>query len=97
MFPTRGVDDSSVEQKPLNPQKMRKRIFQEENVAGRSRISIRGDAKLAKSQSTIAFAKKISRTIFLNPNHDYCVAETGYLADKAGPTAPDKEYTILGF
>ena len=25
---------------------------------------------------------------FYSPNHDYCIAETGYLADKAGPTAP---------
>ena len=34
-------------------------------------------------------------TLFLSPNHNYCVAETGYLADKAGPTAPDREYSIL--
>ena len=27
---------------------------------------------------------------FFNPNHDYCVAETGYLADKADPSATDR-------
>ena len=32
----------------------------------------------------------------LIPN-DYCVAEIGYLADKAGPSAPDREYPILGY
>ena len=35
---------------------------------------------------------------FFNPNHDYCVAETGYLADKDGPTAPDRECSLyIGF
>ena len=34
--------------------------------------------------------------VFFNPNHDYCVAKTGYLADKAGPLAPDREYSMLG-
>ena len=33
---------------------------------------------------------------FLNPNHSYCVAEAGYLAGKAGPLAPDREYSKLG-
>ena len=33
---------------------------------------------------------------FFNPNHDYCVAETGYLADKADPSATDREYSMLG-
>ena len=33
---------------------------------------------------------------FFNPNHDYCVTETGYLAEKAGPSAPDRMYLILG-
>ena len=33
---------------------------------------------------------------FFYPNHDYCVAETRYLADKAGPSAPDRDYSILG-
>ena len=40
--------------------------------------------------------KDIETTMFLNPNHDFCVAETGSLADKARPTAPDREYLILG-
>ena len=31
---------------------------------------------------------------FLYPNH--CVAEAGYLADKGGPTATYREYSILG-
>ena len=30
------------------------------------------------------------------PNHDYCIAETGSLADKARPKAPDREYLKLG-
>ena len=34
--------------------------------------------------------------IFYNPNHDYCIAETGYQADKAGPSAPDREDSTLG-
>ena len=34
--------------------------------------------------------------VFVYPNHSYCVAETGYLADKAGPSAPDRMYIILG-
>ena len=29
-------------------------------------------------------------------NHNYCVTKTGYLDDKAGPLAPDREYSILG-
>ena len=33
-----------------------------------------------------------SNRSFFNPNHDYRVVETGYVADKAGPTAPDREY-----
>ena len=31
-----------------------------------------------------------------NPNHNYCMAQTGYLADKAGPLAPDTGSSILG-
>ena len=38
----------------------------------------------------------IATRLFLNPNHDSCVTETGYLADKAGPTAPYGEYSIMG-
>ena len=34
--------------------------------------------------------------LFLNPNHVYCVAETGYLAGKAGPSAQDRENSMLG-
>ena len=34
--------------------------------------------------------------LFFNPNHDYCVAETGYLADKADPSATDRDYFMLG-
>ena len=33
---------------------------------------------------------------FFNHNHEYCVAETGYQGDKVGPSAPDREYTMLG-
>ena len=36
------------------------------------------------------------QTAFFNPNHDYCVAKTGYLVDKAGPSAPDSKYSMLG-
>ena len=32
---------------------------------------------------------------FFNPNHDYCVADTGYLADNAGPSAQDRGDSIL--
>ena len=40
--------------------------------------------------------KKNPARFFNIPNHDYCVAETGYLADKAGPSAPDREFSMLG-
>ena len=33
---------------------------------------------------------------FVNQNLDYCITETGYLAEKAGPLAPDREYSMLG-
>ena len=33
---------------------------------------------------------------FFNSNHNYCGAKIGYLADKAGPSAPDREYSMLG-
>ena len=36
--------------------------------------------------------------LFFSPNHDFCFVERGYLADKAGPPAPEREreYSILG-
>ena len=34
--------------------------------------------------------------LFFNPNHDFCFVERGYLADKDGPPAPEREYSILG-
>ena len=33
---------------------------------------------------------------FFKTNHDYCVAETGYLADQDGPSAPDRGYSMVG-
>ena len=33
---------------------------------------------------------------FFYPNHNYCIAEAGYLADKAGPMPPYLEYSVLG-
>ena len=41
------------------------------------------------------FCRRFGNSVFY-PNHDYCMAETRYLADKAGPSAPDREYSILG-
>ena len=33
---------------------------------------------------------------FFNPNHNYCIAKTGYLADKIDPLAPNREYSMIG-
>ena len=30
------------------------------------------------------------------PKYTYCIAETGYVADKARPFAPDRGYSIMG-
>ena len=58
-----------------------------------------GKAILQKSPpSGKNFTPKIKdrRILFFYPNHNYCVAKTGYLADKSNPTAPHREYSILG-
>ena len=39
-------------------------------------------------QFWIQSADWINSTLFYYPNHNYCVAETGYLADKAGTLGP---------
>ena len=42
------------------------------------------------------FWNRQTTILFFNPNHNNCVAETGYLADKGGPSAPDRDYSMLG-
>ena len=50
-----------------------------------TRIELHDLASFSPQACALSTALPLYRRF--NPNHDYCVAETGYLADKAGPSA----------